>query len=177
MAHQSGFAELPLSTVGSNTTITLRPYGRIEGSVRIGGKASSGETVRLENMPGSRSRVSLYFSARTADDGSFQFDSVPAGEWRVQREVNVGAEGRAGLRLAAYSHGVPVIVRPGETSQAALGGNGRPVLGKAIPPDPGAAISWANYVVRLSFKIEAPNAPQQPARGDFQSDKLSEESK
>ncbi|MDB6036821.1 MAG: mecR1 2, partial [Verrucomicrobiales bacterium] len=170
VAHPSGFAELPLSTVGSNTTITLQPYGRIAGSVSLGGKALSGETIWLENLPWTRTGISLHLSARTADDGSFRFDSVPPGEWIVQREVNVRTEGQAGIHIAAYSHGVPVIVRSGETSRAELGGNGRPVLGKVIPPDPGAAVPWADYIVTLSLKVAASNAPQQPVRADFQSD-------
>jgi hypothetical protein len=167
-AHSSGFAELPLCAVGSNATITLQPYGRIEGYVRIGGKAVSGETVRLENMPWGRSRVSLYLASRTAEDGSFHFDFVPAGERLVEREINVRQQGHA--YISTYSHGIPVSVRSGETSRVTLGGSGSTLIGKAIAPDSSAPIPWADNIVTLTLKVSTAGAPQRPARGDFPSD-------
>jgi RNA polymerase sigma factor (sigma-70 family) len=168
VAHPSGFAELPHSSVGSNATIMLQPYGRIEGYVRIGGKALSGETVRLENASWPQSRVSVSQTVRTAGDGSFHFDFVPAGERRVEREIIDRWEGNRNFR--AYSHILPVSARSGETYQVTLGGSGSAVFGKAIPPDPGAAIPWAANVVTLSLKGAAPHAPQSPVPGDFPSD-------
>lgn len=170
VAHPSGFAELPFSAVGSNTAIILQPYGRIQGSVHIGGKASCEETVRLSNIPWSPSRVSIHLAARTDVDGAFHFDSVPGGEWLVQRELNNRPEGELGIHFPAYSHGLQIVVRSGETSQVALGGTGHAVIGRAIAPDPGVPISWTENMVSLILKVPGPEAPKPPMRGEFPSD-------
>ena len=173
VAHAAGFAELPFAQVTSNTTIALQALGRIEGTVQLGTKPLVGETIPLNVMPWriNRSpRVSLNISATTDAEGRFVFESVPPGEWKVAREINARSEGKLGIHFPAFSHGVPVVVRPGETARVALGGSGRPVIGKAVPPNANGSIAWAENAVTLTLKVPAPDAPQPPSRTSFDSD-------
>jgi RNA polymerase sigma factor (sigma-70 family) len=173
VAHAEGFAEMPFSQVSSNTIITLQPWGRIEGTAQLGAKPLVGETIRLGALPwlASRStRVSLYLSAITDAEGRFLFESIPPGEWKVEREINPVPHEMRGLHFPIHSHGVPVVVASGATARVALGGTGRPVVGKAVPPDPSASIAWTENTVTLTLKSPASGAPPRPSRQQFASD-------
>jgi hypothetical protein len=172
VAHAEGFGQLPFSEVRSNTVVALQPWGRIEGVAQLGGKPLASETIRLGAMTWrlrGTARVSLYVGATPDSEGRFVFDAVPPGEWKVQREINASTR-KVGIHFPVYSHGVPVIVRPGETARVVLGGSGRPVIGKALVPGSDAAIPWEQNSVILLLKVPTVGAPLEPVRQDYNSD-------
>jgi hypothetical protein len=133
-AHERGFAEVPFSKVSSNTIVTLQPWGRIEGILILGGHSRADETISLGSgsfRDPDATRLSLFMSAKTDANGRFVFETVPAGERRVDWCPGF-RDGKTGV--VPLSHGVPVAVKPGETAQVTLGGSGRPVIGVSVTP-------------------------------------------
>lgn len=173
VAHAQGFAEIPFSQVTSNAVIALQPWGRIEGTAQVGGKAIVGETLRLGVMPwrAYRSpRVSMFFGAATDGAGRFVFESIPSGDWKVEREINPRPDGKMRIHIPAFSHGVPVVVRSGETARVTLGGGGRAVAGRAATPGVQVPIAWTENSVALILKAGTSGAPKPPLRTTFSSD-------
>ncbi|MBI3415427.1 MAG: sigma-70 family RNA polymerase sigma factor [Verrucomicrobia bacterium] len=161
ITHARGFCEMPFSQVNSNTIVRLQPWGRIEGTARAGAKPLARETIRLSTMSGRMnlsSRVSVFLDTTTDAEGRFVFSTVPAGEWEVMREINKLPEGRAGIRFPAYSHGVLLAVRIGETVTVTLGGEGRAIIGRAVAPESIADDVWTENFVTLTLKLSTPNA-------------------
>jgi len=107
-------------------------------------------------------RVSPYLEATSDAEGRFVFATVPPGEWKVQRELNKLQEGKVRIRVSAYSHGVPVTLRAGETATVTLGGSGRAVIGRAVAPESLGADVWTENSVALILKVPTPGAPQAP---------------
>jgi peroxiredoxin len=133
VAHQRGFAILKSAPVRGTrdapAEITLQPWGRVEGTLRIG------------NRPGVRQRVNLTWSepagspvhfvqqsldTTTDDEGRFVFERVLSGTWRV--------EANRSQLIPAFS------VDPGQVTRLVLGGTGRPVVGRLSLPDEMEAI-------------------------------------
>src|SRR5258705_4353189 len=71
-------------------------------------------------------RLSLYLRVAPDADGHFQIDKAPPGD----RMAYLQYEFRTSRGGYPTSHGVPVEVKPGETSDVTIGGTGRTVLGK-----------------------------------------------
>jgi hypothetical protein len=171
VAHTQGFAEVPFPQVRSNTVITLQPWGQIEGRLRLGGMPRANETISLGGSPwryaADYTRVSLFISTKTDADGRFVFETVPAGDRKVDwrpgfRDNKVG--------VVPLSHGVPVTVKPGATAQVTLGGTGRPVVGKVVVPGRSEPIDWTQDVQSFALKVPAPRDPAFPKPNDFASD-------
>ncbi len=161
---------MPFSQVSSNTIVTLQRWGRIEGTLILGGQPRANETIQL----GSRSfrhadstRLSLFMSTKTDANGRFVFETVPAGEPRVDWCPGF-RDGKAGI--VPLSHGVPVAVKPGETAQVTLGGTGRPVVGKVVVPGRDKPIDWTQDVQWITLKLSTPPEPVFPRPADFASE-------
>jgi RNA polymerase sigma factor (sigma-70 family) len=155
IAHPEGFIEAPFSGMNSNTSIRLQPWGRIEGTARIGGRPLANELIHIAGVYKRSPRISVSFSATTGADGRFVFDTVPPGEWKVQREINKRDGTITGPRVVMYSHGVITDVRAGETNTITLGGTGRAVFGKAVAPPSVQANVWTENSVALIQKDPA----------------------
>jgi hypothetical protein len=174
VAHAEGFGEVPFSQVTSNTVITLQAWGRIEGAARAGAKPLAQETIRLINMSWRAyrtPRVSVYLDATTDAEGRFVFATVPPGEWKVMRELNSLAAGKTAIRIPAYSHSVPLLVRAGETATVTLGGEGRAVVGRAVAPEAIGAELWTENSIALILKVPTPDAPTPPKADSFPTSK------
>ena len=158
--HPQGFTEIPFTQVGSNSLITLQPWGRIEGTAQIGSKPLASEEIRVGSLftwRGPRpTRVSLNEQTATDKEGHFTFAFIPPGEWQIARHV--GSQRGPGFQIPLYSHGVSVSVRPDETARVLLGGYGRTVTGKADLPEGKDSALWTNNAVTLTAKRPADDA-------------------
>ena len=133
-----GYAQVTADELAASRDITLRSWGRIEGTLRIGDKpAPVGEEVVLSywgsgelwDMDAAQRRAEV----RTNAAGRFVFPRVAPGNLWLTRRVRVRpGDGRE-------SHHTYVEVKPGETVRAELGGRGRPVVGVAALSDGTAA--------------------------------------
>lgn len=171
IAHPAGFLEVPFVDVGSNTVLRLKPWGRIEGVANLGSKPLVDEMIVINRLSAYLGpRVALHFRVRTDSEGRFAFETVPPGEWIVAREINDTPLAPGALRIAAYSHAIPLAVEPGNVTRITVGGGGRPVTGRALPPEAIQSIPWIENSAELVLKVPAPEAPERPLREKFQSD-------
>jgi hypothetical protein len=150
--------------------VTLQPWGRIEGTFILGGQARANETISLGSgsfRDPDSTRLSLFMSAKTDANGRFVFETVPAGERRVDWRPGF-RDGKTGV--VPLSHGVPVAVKPGETAQVTLGGTGRLVVGKVVVARRDKPIDWTQDVQSLTLKLSTPPEPVFPKPADFASE-------
>lgn len=125
--------------------ITLIPWGRIEGVLRIGSKVAAQEKLLLQfQLPFQPQGRDLPWShlATTDANGSFVFAQVPAGGVIVCRVLEQG-QGSVPLRRCLRYKEADIV--SGRTTQVAIGGIGRPVTGRAVAPvEIHSGIDWAD---------------------------------
>jgi hypothetical protein len=177
VAHDKGFAQVRAESVLTNSAITLVPWGRVTGTLRVGEKPGPGQTVQLQTMyyrygedGRSGSALSLYLSGETDSEGNFAFDKVPPGERKISIRHKF-RENRSGP--IPLSHGMPVTVLPGVTTNVVIGGTGRPVMGKVtLTTGNREEVDWLRDVHTLNLR-----APEPPGAGglSFEGANTSEE--
>jgi RNA polymerase sigma factor (sigma-70 family) len=144
--HDRGFAEQTIrkAEVPPPADLTVRPWGRIEGTLRIGGRPGTGQTLNLGyKQQGDTPATIPWWSGKvtTDDEGRFVFERVMPGEVTISRAVLI--KELASSQTWGHSHTVGVEVAPGATARLTAGGTGRPVVGKVTAPAGFAgAIDW-----------------------------------
>lgn len=124
--HADGLAWLNGSDQASYD-ITLKPWGRVEGTFRIGTDAKPGVPIYIELVKARNGEptIQLYNSiVKTAQDGTFVFPRIPAGRAVVARMIDGGA--------GQYTQIKRISVLPGQNTFVALGGDGTAVIGTAV---------------------------------------------
>ena len=135
-AHPSGFAiTIQQALAGRQNApidIALQPWGRVEGILKIGSQLGMDQQISLfsaREIDPLKLNVVWRLSSTTDDSGRFSFDRVLPGTIAVERTVPINP--RHGL----LARPIPAFeVKPGETTRLAIGGIGRPVIGKAVIP-------------------------------------------
>jgi protocatechuate 3,4-dioxygenase beta subunit/peroxiredoxin len=152
--HERGFAKVTAQQLAATPRIKLQPWGRVEGTLRIGARPGVGEAFVLEREePRDPNAPGIEYIDRIATDteGRFVFDRVFAGE----------------VAVSGHSHRVYVLVQPGRVTRVALGGTGRPVIGRVVVPrglDP--PIEWGlgdqyGFPAKLRIKLPEPTPPRE----------------
>jgi RNA polymerase sigma factor (sigma-70 family) len=130
-----GVAQVRVADLQKTGDVRLVPWGRIEGTLRVGGTPQAGQTIDLSRTGGSLDewyawRIMHEARTRTDGRGHFVFARViplPPGSPQ-QHELKWQVRGSTGMRMA------DLWVGPRETAHVELGGSGRPVIGRlAIP--------------------------------------------
>jgi hypothetical protein len=118
--NENGYAERGLQDYTNGSKLTLQPWGRIEGVLRIGTRLGTNEEVQLGafNSGPAIFHNSSVWKTVTDGEGRFVFTCVPPGT----RGVSHG-----GIREK-------FTVKPGETIHISVGGTGRAVIGKLVIP-------------------------------------------
>ncbi|MDR3460574.1 MAG: carboxypeptidase regulatory-like domain-containing protein [Verrucomicrobiae bacterium] len=149
---EAGFANVPVEQVRQNSTIVLQPFGRIEGTLKIGGQPGAGKDVMLTlSIPGIGTDWDSY--KRTTDDqGHFTIEHVPPGEVQLVRLIATG------VNSWGHSDNTVVTVNPGETTQVTLGDKGAVLAGRIRCEVQPANDAGANFDGRLSHPL-----PPRPA--------------
>ena len=133
-AHDAGFAVRSPEELARSTDVTLAPWGRIEGVLKIGTGPAAGQKAAAWLLDqGFSGRVD--YDATADGSGRFVFERVTPGRMTVYRYVDA-----ANHMSWTASHPVNVDVRPGETVRVQVGGTGRPVVGRLAVPE-GAALA------------------------------------
>jgi nitrous oxidase accessory protein NosD len=130
-AHESGFAWVADKELASSRDLPLQPWGRIEGTLRIGRETGGDKDVSLLgyiNRDAIDQGVRYDYRTKTNAKGWFLFKKVPPG-W-----MEVGYTTQVGDATWSDTCRTPVRVEPGESVKMMLGGTGRPVVGKFVPP-------------------------------------------
>jgi peroxiredoxin len=124
-AHDKGFAWVTKEQFDSSSEIRLQSWGRIEGRLYIGRDSGADEKVALMKHT---SKVRYDYETRTDAKGDFAFEKVPPG-W-----LEIGYMTRMGRSSWSYTCRTPLQIKPGLTFRLPLGGTGRPVIGRFVPP-------------------------------------------
>ena len=143
--HDTGFKRLTQQewqALDRNKTITLEPWGRIEGTVNVG--TQPGKNVQVEcyvlfqdghfhnaNEP----TVHLHYKATADELGKFSFDRVAPGFVRVSRAMTYHHHGEHNHAVQSFLAADKIELKPGTVATVTLGGVGRPVIGKLVPPE------------------------------------------
>lgn len=161
--HPLGFADVSLATLAaSRSTVTLQPWGRIEGRLQSLDQPVANVTVRLQSMyspaPSALqlSSVSLNYETRTDAQGQFAFATVPPGD----RLVAVSPQ---------FLSSKGVLVEPGKTAYVVLGGLGRTVTGRVVANGLGA-VKWQQGLHQLYSDPQNLAGLVRPKPADFASD-------
>ena len=134
-----GHAELRGTGTTDMVTLTLEPWGRIEGEIRTGSQpvpdAEISFNVHESYKPGdeNRPRVHYYTKTRSDAEGRFVLERVVPRFGRVS-EMQSSAGDQPGSFISRANRSVPVDVRPGDTHYVQIGGRGRPVMGTVEVP-------------------------------------------
>lgn len=150
VTHEKGFAALTPDIVTASPTITLQPWGRIEGTLRIGKNAGVDQNVLLSSLLPMTEAPAFGVVLRAASDneGKFVFPMMPPGEYQVY----TGGMVRGASTI--------VTVHAGETSNVTLGGMGCPVVGRFVVTGTEVPIDWRIYtgLISPSLDLKLPDA-------------------
>ena len=135
-----GFAEIHSDAASFPIDITLQPWGRVEGTFFIGSKLIAGQAITIQpdrQLPFGQHPSIQYLNDKvlTDDNGHFVVEHVHPGDVVIE---------------PSYT---PLVIKSGETTSITLGGTGRPVSGRILPP-PGATnkLNIANLSGSLELK-------------------------
>jgi RNA polymerase sigma factor (sigma-70 family) len=136
----AGFVKLRVKNFAEPVTLKLQPWARLEGTL-----APSERSRQLENMTLMDNACWNYHGALTLDintfkvkpdsEGRFVFDRVPAGFFSLYINRKMGTP---------MSCQTDVELRPGETTQATVGGSGRTVTGRFVEEGSGPVV-WNKF--------------------------------
>ena len=156
--HDRGFAQRDVAELAGSPDVTLEAWGRIEGTIRVGGKPGAKEIVNVEDYRSIRLEVhsqAWNYGSEVDENGHFVIERVMPSETAI---VDRRVPWRLG-RLAAAST-PPFAIKPGETVRVELGGAGRPFVGRVIAPadeGPAADLTYARGKLTLKLpKIPVP---------------------
>jgi peroxiredoxin len=130
VAHEKGFVLVESEEFLRSNEIKLQPWGRLEGRL-------------AKNRMAYRNRISLsmlgaldvvhdrrryLYYAQCDANGHFVFEKVPPDLCGVGYRIATGTSGSSDTCVT------PVEVKAGQTAHVTLGGAGRPVVGRFVPP-------------------------------------------
>jgi peroxiredoxin len=160
VAHDEGYAEVTDEELAAEPNIVLKPWGRLEGVLRVGGRLLFHKTLHVDYyydyQQGVPTASMHYNGARTDANGCFAWDRVVPGQVRISYMYPLGGV------MVTRTREEMVEILPGEMTNVAIGGTGRVVTGKfvAVPYEP---IAWHKGQVSLDLKL-----PEPPYPNDFE---------
>ncbi len=141
VVHDQGWACVPLTF--ENQTITLQPWGSVQGRAFAGSRPLSRVTVTIGS--GWTEKVGYGFSTETDDTGKFEFPKVPAGTAQAELQYRSG-------NIGVSSHPTRFTVKAGERTNVQIGGSGVRVIGRIVPQPSRTDIDWTKSAQHLQPK-------------------------
>jgi len=157
-AHDSGFAQIEANDFKESGEIRLTRWGRIEGQL-ASGRTALEDKIWMSGLPNTtwlEHRRQFRYETLCDNDGRFVFTRVPAGRFEVGYLASMG-------QGASLTSRTPVEVEPGQTTTMKLGGEGRPVIGKFVPPEGYRGSIYFGQGLRSL----ATTRPQEPRPDDY----------
>ena len=130
VAHDTGFARIGSNAFADGHQIRLQAWGRIEGRLAEERQALENK-IWMSSLPNAtwfNHQCRFRYETQCDTSGHFAFERVPAGRYEV------GYLAKAGDFSSSITSRTPVEVEAGRTTQMKLGGEGRPVIGRFVPP-------------------------------------------
>ena len=162
--HDTGFKRLTQQdweSLDEKKTITLEPWARIEGTVKVGTQPGKNlpiwclvffgeERFSVNNEP---DRGPMMYETTADESGKFSIDRLPASFVTIGRKISWGRG------TSSNSHAVDRLeLKSGETVTVVIGGAGRPITGKLTaakefetPPN------WIFTTITCTPKFEEPD--------------------
>jgi beta-lactamase regulating signal transducer with metallopeptidase domain/HEAT repeat protein/peroxiredoxin len=165
-----GYASATAESVKASRPMTLQPWGRIEGTLRLANKPVTNAQVRLDSSAPNVYTPSA-ISANTDEQGRFVLSNVPSERFTLFWNVRSGpSRGESGSTR-------PIDVRSGVVTTIALGELGRPVIGKLVANSPAPGLDWTKARLRMSSSARSPIdslyfQPAPSADGSFRFDDM-----
>ena len=133
--HASGFAEADAKTLAGSPELTIQPWGRIAGTVKIGTNPAAGVQVRLSETdrrwaPDEAMPITQAQQLTTDSRGRYAFERVIPARLSVSRIFTLE---RSSFHVGAGAERT-VDVIPDKTTWVDLGGTGRPLVGRFTLP-------------------------------------------
>ena len=158
VVHERFFGEMTLKALlESGSMLKVRPWGRIEGKLRIGNKPAVNATIQQSSLIDRASRTKLTevsSTTKTDSEGNFKFDQVIPGGASVS---GVTDDDKVPMKPMPR---VWVEVKEGEAAMVQLGGTGRPVVATVFIP-PGLQPNRLEAHYAINSKFEAQPVPQE----------------
>jgi hypothetical protein len=131
-AHETGFARVDGADITGPLTIPLERWGRIEGTLYVGPQPSVDDVVyvRLDMQRSYEMAVRYEATAKTRSGGRFTFDPVVPGWLLIGRIAKM--KGTSEAQTSSIEQ--PIHVKAGTALEVRVGGTGRPVIGRLVPP-------------------------------------------
>jgi hypothetical protein len=158
-----GFAKLDSDALAKSSEVKLMPWGQLKGKMMKGSKPAVDEWVdindsAMEPYDPQKPRIYSSSSAKTDANGNFALDRIAPGKWNLGRRVQITSNSWSSVNLAT------VDVEPGKTAEVAIGGNGRPVVGKVVlPPDIASRSDWSYGFSQINSQdtvdVQGPDMP------------------
>ncbi|MEN6425080.1 MAG: M56 family metallopeptidase [Phycisphaerales bacterium] len=129
-ADATGFMPMTGKEFQENHEIRLQRWGRIEGQLQKGRRGTDNR-VWMRGFPSPawvERQCELVYDTPCDADGHFVFERVPTGWFEVGYLVTIGDDSEG------FTSRTPVLVTAGETAKIKVGGGGRPVIGRFVPP-------------------------------------------
>jgi protocatechuate 3,4-dioxygenase beta subunit len=150
VAHPRGYAirrkEQLVGKAGTPIDVVLEPWGRIEGTLRVGEKLGVDEQVSVRSLATDETQgmiVRQHVDTQTDNQGRFALEQVLPGMLTLSYSINSSS----GRRI--LMNWIPAVeVKPGRTTRLELGGTGRPVIGRVTIPEtikaPSGSYLWGS---------------------------------
>ncbi len=168
IAHKTGYARVWMNHLAKSNTVTLEPWGRVEGWLKSGSHFVGNESVYLR-VPEERFWSGFYLDLKVKSDagGHFLIEGLPPGELEISRRLNFPGRSPATTLETQQRR---ISVREGHTTQVTLGGSGWLVTGKMKLSGPLQTIDWRPARQSFTTSIAGlPPLPAFPTRPDFTS--------
>ncbi len=162
VVHESGAAYASPGLLAQSRTITLQPWARVEGTLRMRGKPAANEHVTLsrdEAFQSGMPQVHYDYKSMTDENGKFAFERVVPGRGQVAR-VAVSQQG-GGMTSWTPTHVTNAEFLPGKTTHVDVGRAGRKIVGKLLlPTDAKPGNDWR--LARVTLQWNSPDKPKPP---------------
>lgn len=163
VASGQGVANLNIAGVTNGMRIVLQPWAKVEGIMRLNNRPAPGAQIHLHNIGGDRfgwweGRVFMTDTITDAN-GHFLFAHVLPGKCGLGRWMDAGHGTRS------IGDDVLLTVAPGESTNIAWGGNGRPVTGVVELANPKNLPDDAAFVIFFRSRFQSfPKEPRMARR-------------
>jgi uncharacterized GH25 family protein len=147
----AGFASATVDQVRANPTLVLQPFGRIEGTLKIGGQPGAGRELYFSMDSSGINTDFNGYKTTTDDQGKFAFERIPPGTGDIVRLIKTSPNSWA------HSDRTSVTVQSGQTTQVTLGDSGAVLQGTVRFETPPADGEVPNIQGTLSSQM--PNMP------------------
>jgi beta-lactamase regulating signal transducer with metallopeptidase domain/peroxiredoxin/uncharacterized GH25 family protein len=129
-----GYAEAYSEDFAKASKLTLKPWGRIRGEVMVGSRRGGGQSVTFNHDREDARRSAFIMiggnEVKADEKGRFIIDHIFPGAGKVSRVVITERGGGMWRHTPGWHE--PVEVVGGETARVAVGGKGRPVVGRVV---------------------------------------------